>query len=75
MRLVMCAHRGLVFGVVADPAIHCIDAVHRFGETNLRQDGMDGFFKSHVCNDICRELGLVKPSVGVAGGGGGAARA
>ncbi len=59
--------------MAADPAIHCNDAISRFGDTNLRQGGMDGFFKSHVCNDICRELGLAHPTADVAGAGGGSA--
>jgi hypothetical protein len=63
------------FLTCADPAIHCVDASHRFGVTNLKQNGMDGFFKSHKCNDICRALGLAETrptpsSVGGAGGGG-----
>lgn len=47
--------------LLTDPAIHCIDDVPRFGVTNLRKHGMEGFFRSHVCNDICRALGLACP--------------
>jgi hypothetical protein len=61
-------------GTSADPAIHCIDEVPRFGDTNLKQSGMDGFFKSHVCNDICRALRLTMPPPSPSPAGGGAGR-
>ena len=43
--------------VLTDPAIHCYDRT-RFGRTNLGIDGMRQFFRSHVCNEFCRGLGL-----------------
>ncbi len=32
--------------------------VSRFGSTNLGEAGMDAFFKTHKCNDVCRALAL-----------------
>ena len=43
--------------LLTDPAIHCPTQL-RFGETNLRQRGIDAFFETHVCNNICRGMGL-----------------
>ncbi|CAE7224830.1 ak1, partial [Symbiodinium pilosum] len=42
---------------LTDPQIHSED-VNRFGRGNLRTKGMDMFFASHVCSDICHTLGL-----------------
>eukprot|EP00041_Stephanoeca_diplocostata_P026006 m.693396 g.693396 ORF g.693396 m.693396 type:complete len:711 (+) comp22872_c0_seq3:173-2305(+) len=46
--------------LLTDPAIHCARH-HRFGVTNLRQAGIDGFFKTHKCNKFCSALGLTTP--------------
>lgn len=42
---------------LTDPALHCSD-VCRFGNTNLGSVGMNKFLDSHVCNSICRKMGL-----------------
>lgn len=42
---------------LTDPAIHS-KALDRFDKTNLGGDGMNRFFRSHVCNDYCRSLSL-----------------
>lgn len=45
--------------LLTDPAIHCAKHM-RFGRTNLRQPGIDAFYKGHAgkCNQYCRALGL-----------------
>jgi hypothetical protein len=45
--------------VLTDPCLHCVDE-KRFGDTNLGKAGMEGFFASHVCTEICEALGLPK---------------
>uniref|UniRef100_A0A0K6S9E3 Alpha-type protein kinase domain-containing protein n=1 Tax=Chromera velia CCMP2878 TaxID=1169474 RepID=A0A0K6S9E3_9ALVE len=41
---------------LTDPAIHSIKG--KFGKTNLREDGIDSFRKTHKCNALCELLGL-----------------
>lgn len=41
-----------------DPQVHSLD--RHFGLGNLKQEGIDAFFKSHRCNNICKGLGLVE---------------
>ena len=48
--------------LLTDPAIHCPTHT-RFGKTNLQLAGVKAFFKQHVCNDLCRGLGLKVPSL------------
>ena len=43
--------------LLTDPAIHC-EKHHRFGKTNHKESGFKSFFKTHVCNNYCRSLGL-----------------
>ena len=43
--------------ILTDPAVHCKD-VTRFCSTNLGNDGMRRFFRTHVCNSICRAMNL-----------------
>lgn len=43
---------------LCDPAIHCTDML-RFTRTNLGEEGFKLFYKSHLCNDVCRKLNLV----------------
>ena len=42
---------------LTSPVIHCKDS-SKFGCTNLAQEGMEQFFKSHECNDCCRAMKL-----------------
>eukprot|EP00983_Pelagomonas_calceolata_P021692 679564-Pelagomonas_calceolata.AAC.1 len=50
-----------------DPAIHCVTNKQRFGRTNLKQRGIDGFFSTHTCNGVCERLCLIKPSTKLRG--------
>ena len=42
---------------LTDPALHCKD-VTRFCSTNLGNEGMRRFFRTHHCNSICRAMNL-----------------
>jgi hypothetical protein len=42
---------------LTDPAIHST-ALTRFGSTNMGEMGFTRFYKTHVCNQHCRALGL-----------------
>lgn len=44
--------------LLSDPAIHCQQDVNRFTRTNLGAEGLQHFFNTHKCNDICKHLGL-----------------
>jgi hypothetical protein len=45
--------------VLTDPVIHTRDPKHfALTDTNLGVEGFKYFFATHVCNDICRKLGL-----------------
>ena len=43
------------FGLT-DPCINCLEP--RFGNTNMGEVGIDQFFRTHVCNQICKEMRL-----------------
>ena len=43
---------------LCDPVIHCESQLARFCNTNLGAAGYEAFFRTHKCNDICRQLGL-----------------
>lgn len=43
--------------LLTDPAIHC-PGLFRFGGTNLQQEGIIDFYKTHRCNKYCTALGL-----------------
>ena len=43
------------FGLT-DPCINCKEP--RFGNTNMGDVGIGEFFRTHVCNPICKEMGL-----------------
>ena len=45
--------------VLTDPAIHHKE-LHKFGPTNCGVTGMGWFFKTHVCNKFCEQLGITK---------------
>ena len=42
---------------LTDPALHCKD-VTRFCSTNLGNEGMQRFFRTHHCNSICKAMKL-----------------
>ena len=48
---------GRVTFLLTDPAIHCEDFL-RFGSCNLGKKGMTRFFRTHMCNSICKSLHL-----------------
>lgn len=41
-----------------DPQIHHISDSKNYGEGNLGINGMKEFFKTHLCNDICKAIGI-----------------
>ena len=45
--------------LLTDPALHCDDLL-RFRETrtNLGVKGMQQFYRTHVCSDVCKQLNL-----------------
>ena len=45
--------------VLTDPAIHTLDPERfKLAVTNLGKEGFKFFFATHVCNGVCRKLGL-----------------
>ncbi len=46
--------------VWTDPQFHTSYSTSDFGKGNLEQMGIDGFFKSHKCNNVCEFLGIGK---------------
>jgi len=49
--------------MLCDPAVHC-KHVYRYSrtKTNWSTAGMDSFFETHRCNNICRSLSLTPKS-------------
>ena len=43
---------------LTDPSIHCQDP--KFGNTNLGKIGIEQFFKTHKCSEICAAMRLPK---------------
>jgi hypothetical protein len=41
-----------------DPVIHHVSGSKLNGATDKGQPGMRAFFRTHVCNDLCRRLRL-----------------
>ena len=41
---------------LTDPCINCKEP--RFGNTNMGEVGIQQFFRTHKCNDICKHMGL-----------------
>ena len=62
--LVICDLQGVFKGdqiCLTDPAVHCIDYMllqPKLGGSNLGFPGIQKFFASHNCNDICRKMRL-----------------
>ncbi|KAK4207135.1 alpha kinase vwkA [Rhypophila decipiens] len=45
--------------MLTDPAIHSKDPERfKLADTNLGESGFKFFFATHVCNDVCKKLGL-----------------
>ena len=44
--------------ILTDPSIHCQDP--KFGNTNLGKVGIEQFFKTHKCSEICAAMRLPK---------------
>ena len=42
---------------LTDPAIHSVTA-STYGHTDLGQEGIHTFFKTHLCGDVCRVMGF-----------------
>ncbi len=58
--LVVCDLQGITNAngtYLTDPAIHAKE-YWRFGRTNFGPKGIRRFFLSHICNNICRDMGL-----------------
>jgi len=45
--------------IITDPAIHSLLFKDRFGYTNHAKVGMLRFFRTHKCNDYCKQLKLL----------------
>ncbi len=48
---------------LTDPVIHHHSGSKRNGATDKGPAGISSFFRSHVCNPLCRQLGLTMPAV------------
>ena len=46
--------------ILTDPAIACPEDHKRFSSTNLGIKGVQKFFQTHKCNNICQYLKLKK---------------
>ena len=63
-QLVICDLQGVPEGnriCLTDPAVHCINYMllqSKSGSNNLGFPGIQRFFASHICNDICHEMKL-----------------
>ena len=49
--------------LLTDPAIHSRSEGTKFGVTDLGFAGIQRFFKTHTCSDVCRRLGLTALAV------------
>ena len=47
--------------LITDPAIHSEAYSGHFGPTNLGRLGMVKFFRTHVCNEFCKNYNLLDP--------------
>jgi hypothetical protein len=75
-RLVVCDLQGVYNAEsskfeLTDPAIHYRSKHkrdgHKYGATDKGETGMDKFFETHVCTDLCRALKLETPKKGKKG--------
>jgi len=66
-KMVVCDIQG-VHDMYTDPQIHTLDG-KGFGQGNMGKGGIDKWIKTHVCNDICRYLGLCPVAGGPSAGG------
>ena len=63
-KLVICDLQGVVQGhkiFLTDPAIHCIDYMAlqpKAGGSNLGYPGIQKFFSTHKCNEVCHKMKL-----------------
>ena len=46
--------------MLSDPVIYCKEELDRFSSTNLGRKDVKSFFKSHECNDLCKQMKLTK---------------
>ena len=63
--LIIVDIQGIIFGedlYIGNPAIHSELYKGHFGGTNCGKVGIFKFFKTHVCNKYCKELGLHNPN-------------
>jgi len=47
--------------ILTDPVVHAINTTgknKKYGMGDLGKVGMKAFFRSHICNDLCKKLGL-----------------
>ena len=49
--------------MMTDPVIHSSDAPGKYGVTDLGREGIENFFKTHVCSQICDSLKITQTSV------------
>lgn len=42
--------------IISDPAVHCHKNLTRFGKTNFGEIGINKFFETHTCNEICKDF-------------------
>lgn len=64
--LLVCDLQGVQNGSkvqLVDPAIHSRNPGSKFGVTDLGLTGVQRFFKTHSCNDVCHAMALSTPSI------------
>ncbi len=62
--LLICDLQGVTSGRnvrLTDPAIHSRNAESKFGVTDIGLAGIQRFFRSHSCNEVCQALALKLP--------------
>ena len=48
---------------VTDPVIHAAGQKHKNGITDKWADGITAFYATHICNSLCKALGLSTPFI------------